>query len=105
MCLFILFIASMDMSGFSEMELSLIRNSQDNVCNNYGSHILEMYKSNALCIANERVGTDLNYGKTTCKNASVIDFVIVSPTMFLNISELCVKDFDILITFRRALSG
>ena len=34
-----------------------------------------MRKSSALCIANERVGSDHNYGKATYENAIVIDLV------------------------------
>ena len=59
--------------------------------NNYGKRLLEVCKSFNLSIANGRLGRDKSLDKKPCKGSSVIDYVILSPLLFI-----AVKDFEIL---------
>ena len=53
-----------------------------------------MCKKNNLYIANSRVGFDKYLGKATCKNASVVDYLLVSSNMFDNIASFHIEDFN-----------
>ena len=45
-----------------------------------------------------RVGFDKYLGKTTCKNASVVDYLLVSSNMFDNIASFHIEDFNTLFS-------
>jgi hypothetical protein len=47
-----------------------------------------------LYIANTRVGLDRGIGKRTCKNRSVIDYLISSSNLFPFIQEFDINDFN-----------
>ena len=47
-----------------------------------------------LYILNGRVGLDCNQGKLTCKDASVVDYILASPYFFPFIVNFCVDDFN-----------
>ena len=47
-----------------------------------------------LYIANSRVGLDRGIGKRTCKNRSVIDYLISSSNLFPFIQEFDINDFN-----------
>lgn len=56
------------------------RKSQDETINNYGNRLIQMCLSQGLYIANGRCGPDME-GKTTCKNTSLIDYVLTTPDL------------------------
>ncbi len=74
--------------------VSATRNSVDQVCNNYGNRLIDFCKNMGLyIIANGRCGNDIT-GEATCKNSSVIDYVLLSPDLFANVAEFKVHDFN-----------
>ena len=74
-----------------ELNIPVNRTSQDIVKNQYGNRLLELCKCNDLFIVNGRIGGDKNIGKLTCKNSSIVDYVI-SSVDFLK----CIVDMDVL---------
>jgi hypothetical protein len=62
--------------------------------NNFGRKLLEMCKSNNLCIANSRIGKDKNISKKTCNDLSVVDYLILSSNLFSVIKKFDVLDYD-----------
>ena len=74
--------------------LPLKRESQDKCSNNLGHRLLEFCKSTGLCIANGRLGDDRYIGKTTCKNVSVVDYVIASPKILTYLTKFSIADFN-----------
>ena len=74
-----------------ELNIPVNRTSQDIVKNQYGNRLLELCKCNDLFIVNGRIGGDTNIGKLTCKNSSIVDYVI-SSVDFLK----CIVDMDVL---------
>ena len=76
-----------DESGGQSIELCEILNSNSNVTkrsnkdhyvNTGGKRLLELCNSIDLHIMNGRYGADKGTGKTTCKNASVVDYILIS---------------------------
>ena len=47
-----------------------------------------------MFIANGRVGADATQRKVTCKDVSLLDYVICSPTLLQHITEFNVNDYD-----------
>lgn len=43
---------------------------------------------------NGRAGSDCGVGKVTCKNASVVDYMLGSPSIYPHIVDFFVDDFD-----------
>jgi hypothetical protein len=70
----------------------------DTKTNNYGHKLVDMCKNIGLIIVNGRCGKDAHIGKLTCKDASLIDYVLASPRIIT-----CIYDFDIL-PFNECLS-
>ena len=70
------------------------RASMDKLTNKYGHSLIDFCIGQGLLIANGRVGADQRIGKLTCKDASVVDYVIASPSVFPIISAFEVLDFD-----------
>lgn len=68
------------------------RNSQDLVVNSYGRKLLDFCKNNNMYVLNGRVGKD-RIGKVTCKNISVVDYVVSSASSFCQIYGFEVLDF------------
>ncbi|WAR04820.1 LOW QUALITY PROTEIN: hypothetical protein MAR_020189, partial [Mya arenaria] len=66
---------------------------QSNI-NNYGYRLLYLCKSTGLCIANGRCGNDMYLGKCTCKNTSLVDYLLLSHCNFPNVDNFDVNDFD-----------
>jgi hypothetical protein len=62
--------------------------------NNFGRKLLEMCKSNNLCIANSRIDKDKNISKKTCNDLSVVDYLILSSNLFSVIKKFDVLDYD-----------
>ena len=69
----------------NECGVPIVRESQDKCkVDKYGKRLLELCRSLELFFVNGRVGNDKGIGLTTCNN-SVIDYAIVSPTLFRSI--------------------
>ncbi len=62
--------------------------------NNYGNKLIELCKSHALYILNGRVGKDQYTGALTCKNSTVVDYVIGSASLISMVHEFEVLTFD-----------
>ena len=69
------------------------RKSKDTATNNFCIPLFETCMSLNLLIVNGRVEGDLE-GELTCKDASLVDYVIASPNLFEDISYFRVGDFD-----------
>lgn len=67
------------------------RHSLDNSVDNYGNRLLFLCKDLHLLIANGRSGKDKGIDAFTCKEATVVDYCILSPELFT-----CILDFEIL---------
>jgi len=74
------------------------RFSRDTKSNNFGRRMVDMCKNLGLLIVNGRAGNDAGVGKLTCKDASLVDYVIASPRLLS-----CIYDFDVL-PFHECLS-
>ena len=61
---------------------------------NYGHRLITLCKSLNGHLTNGRVGVDRDRGATTCKNASIVDYILVSPQPFHDIREFEVLEFD-----------
>ena len=72
----------------------LPRTSKDSHTNNMGHELISFCKSMQLFICNGRVGSDMNVGDLTCKNASIVDYVIMSSDMFKNLMYFHILDFN-----------
>jgi hypothetical protein len=83
------FVDQFDVHNIQQTRLSM-----DNQVNSFGNAMLDFCISQNVLICNGRVGDDAVHGKLTCKNASVVDYVIVSPCVFENICHFSVGGFD-----------
>ena len=72
---------------------ALTRKSQDNKVNRFGRSLIECCKSNELIILNGRAFSDKGIGNTTCKNSSVVDYIISSVPMLKYLSYFEIKEF------------
>ena len=81
---------SIEQLGFSKER----HNSDQSRIDNYGRRLLELCKSCDLFIANGRLGLDRFLGGKTCKCTTVVDYVILSPSLFPFISEFEILPFD-----------
>ena len=81
-----------------EHGISLERFSQDKNTNNAGYRLIELCKNLSLFIANGRIGSDHGIGKFTCKNASVVDYIIMSAKVYLNAVKFRVNPFCALLS-------
>ena len=70
------------------------RRSQDVGKNNFGHALIDFCFSQRLLIVYVRAGRDADLGKLTCKNSSLVDYVIAAPCVFPCICDLYVGDFD-----------
>ena len=59
---------------------------------------MELCKSCGLCIGNGRLGQDRSLVCKTCKGVTVVDYVILSPSLFPYVSEFEVLPFDPMIS-------
>ncbi|CAG2184915.1 unnamed protein product [Mytilus edulis] len=51
-----------------------------------------------MYIANSRIGVDKGVGKTTCKNTSVVDYLLLSSKLFTLVKEFEIQQFDPLLS-------
>lgn len=82
-----------DVDIFTELSLAKERNSQDNVVNGYGKKLIDFCKNNNMFILNGRFGND-KVGKPTCKNSSVIDYVISTTALIRVMCNFEVCEFS-----------
>ena len=59
---------------------------------------MDLCKTLDVHVVNGRCGADYLIGRQTCKNSSVIDYVIMSPELFPSIQYFEVLDFDPLLS-------
>ena len=64
---------------------NLTRYTKDKLRNNYGHRRIELCKNLKILIVNGRLGKDKYIGKFTCKNASFVDYIIVSLLLYTNV--------------------
>ena len=83
-----------DVSTTELMTISNKTRSQDVGKNNFGLALIYFCISQRLLIVNGRVGGDADLGKFTCKNASLVYYVIASSCVFPCICDFYVGDFD-----------
>ncbi|XP_033736865.1 uncharacterized protein LOC117325053 [Pecten maximus] len=70
----------------------------DDKKNNAGNRLIDFCKFNDLFICNGRTGHDKSVGKLTCKNASVVDYVLCSSKLVKNIDDFEILDFNSLLS-------
>ena len=87
-----------DGNCFDIYEIAKPRHSMDAVVNNYGNNLIELCICQELLIVNGRVRNDKGKGKLTCKNTSLVDYVIASPCIFPNLTYFDIEDFDHLLS-------
>ena len=77
-----------------QFQIQKQRTSQDNYINPFGSKLIDFCMTNSVLILNGRIGDDAQIGKMTCKEASVVDYNLASPTIFPLISHFKIENFD-----------
>ena len=80
--------------SYENMNIPEKRVSFDNTVNNYGTRLLTLCKSLYMFIVNGRMGKDAQVGRPTCKNVSVVDYVIHTHSLFSTIVNFEVGDFN-----------
>lgn len=85
-------------SLLTQSNLTVQRTSKDTTINNEGNKLLELCKSNNLCILNGRCGADKNIGNFTFRNTSVIDYTITSVEALKFVDNFCISELDPLYT-------
>ena len=73
------------------------RKSEDCVINNYGHRLVELCSNLNIIIINGRAGTDS--GKVICKNASLVDYFICSPSLLNQVVSFKVYTFDLMFSY------
>ena len=85
------------MLDYEQLKLQNIPLSRMSEChcniNNYGHKLLDMCKKLNVYIANSRLGSDIGIGRTTCKDISVIDYLLLSSKLFSLVDEFEILDF------------
>ena len=95
------FISESDENGYvpmcdiiDDLEIVNVRYSQDLFVNSFGKDFIDFCVRQSLLIANGRLGEDKGVGKFTCKDASVVDYLVTSPLLFKEIENFEVDAFD-----------
>jgi hypothetical protein len=77
-----------------ELDIPLRRTNEDKVINQYGRKLLDFCKYNDVFISNVRIGEDKEISKFTCKNVSVVDYIIASSEYLKHITNIQVLVFS-----------
>ena len=88
------FVTDSVVDCMTTLDIPFGRNSADDVRNNAGYSLVDFCKSQRMLIVNGRVGDDKDVGKTTCKNTSVVDYMIASVNLFPSFVNFAVLDFE-----------
>lgn len=80
-------------SMFENNNILINRTVSDKCSNNYGYKLIDFCKRNNFYILNGRLGKEHQYGRTTCRNASCIDYFISNNSMFEYLYDMSVDDF------------
>ena len=59
-----------------------------------GNELIRFLKTTQMAIVNGRMGRDKGIGNVTCKNASVVDYVLLSYDLFNYVSDFIVMNFN-----------
>ena len=70
----------------------------DKSCNNYGYRLIDLCKSLNIHVVNGRCGGDKFVGSPTTLHGSLIDYVLMSPELFVNVSTFDILNFDPLLS-------
>ena len=70
------------------------RVSKDKFTNTMGYELITFCKTCQLIIANGRIGKDAEIGEFTCKNASVVDYVLLSNTLIDQVANFEILCFN-----------
>ena len=62
--------------------------------NEFGHKLLNFDRGNSLFIANSRCGKDRGIGAVTSKYTAVVDYLLLSPTLFSSIKEFEIADLN-----------
>lgn len=73
--------------------LDIQRVSNDNKVNAYGRNLIDFCRNNEMFILNGRAFSDKGIGATTCKDKSVVDYVICSSSSIALLSHFEIKEF------------
>ena len=76
------------------MGITTERSSQAVKMNNYGHRLIEMCKIVDIHICNGRLGNDAFCGKNTCKDVSVVNYVLVLPNVMPSIARFEICEFN-----------
>ena len=74
------------------------RTSKDLTTNSYGHRLIEMCQNLNITILNGRAGIDSDIGEFTSKEASVVDYILVSHSLFPKIRYFKVLTMDYLLS-------
>jgi len=78
-----------------QLNIPLERNNEDegrtNPC---GMKLLDLCRRCSLFIANSRLHNDKYIGHTTCKDISIVDYLIMYPLLFQYVNEFTMCDFN-----------
>ena len=79
---------------FDKHNISKERTSKDRRKNNFGNQLLHLCKYNDLLVCNGRVGDDKHVGNFTCKNSSVVDYIVCSTRLLEYVENFEVLEFS-----------
>ncbi|KAK6174157.1 hypothetical protein SNE40_017485 [Patella caerulea] len=74
------------------------RRSEDKILNRYGERLNELCSNVGQYFLNGRCGQDINLGKFTCNETSVVDYFICSPKVLPCIEDFYVNDSNSLLS-------
>ena len=78
---------------FLRNSVPLKRENSDKT-NTYGTQMTEFCRLSNLCILNGRIGRHTHNAKYTCKDKSVVDYFLCSPSLFDLLYDFCVLEFS-----------
>ena len=82
----------------ADVYIAALRTNMDCHVNNSGKHLISLCKNIGMYILNGRWHNDKDLGKFTCKNASVVDYVICTDELFNCIADFYVDQFHPLLS-------
>ena len=85
-----------DITIIEQMKLHNInikRKTMDRITNNFGHKLIDFCISQELLLLNGRKDFDAGIGKVTCRNISVVDYVITKPYLFKSLTNFSIGEF------------